>query len=292
MSLRKDIKLQFRSGNVLMQLIYINAGLFLLLNVIRALLWLFGQGQLANLCFDHLGLPASISTLATRPWTLLTHMFVHRDLLHGLFNLLWLYFSGTLFLSFLSQRQLLSTYLLGGLSGALFYSLGMNFLPAFAPVGMAFGASAAVLSILVSVAVLRPGHMVYLVLIGGVRLKYIALVLVLLDVIMLPMGNGGGHLGHLGGAMFGLIYGLNLRSGRDLSINFLASFTKFTSLFKRKPSNLKVAHRRPLTDDEFNERRKVRQTEVDAILDKIKKSGYDSLSTSEREVLFKASKEM
>lgn len=292
MSLREDIKLQFRSGNVLMQLVYINAGLFLAINVVGALLWLFGSGHIVDVALTFLGLPASIPMLTTRPWTLFTHMFVHRDLLHGLFNLMWLYFSGTLFLNFLGQRQLLSTYLLGGLFGALFFVVGLNVLPVFAPVGIAFGASAAVLALIISVAVLRPDHMVYLVLIGGVRLKYIALALVVLDVIMMPKGNGGGHLGHLGGATFGLIYGLNLRKGRDISVNFLGFFSTLKSWFKRNPSKLKVAHRRPLTDYEFNAKRKVRQDEVDAILDKIKKSGYDSLSASEREVLFKASKEM
>lgn len=292
MSLREDIKLQFRSGNVLMQLVYINAGLFLAINVAGALLWLFGNNHMVDVALTYLGLPASIPTLATRPWTLFTHMFVHRDLLHGLFNLIWLYFSGTLFLNFLGQRQLLSTYVLGGLFGALFFVVGLNFLPAFAPTGIAFGASAAVLALLVSIAVLRPDHMVFLVLIGGVRLKYIASTLLVLDVIMMPLGNGGGHLGHLGGATFGLIYGLNLRKGHDISLNFLGFFATIKSWFKRKPSKLKVAHSRPLTDHEFNTRRKVRQDEVDAILDKIKKTGYDSLSAAERDLLFKASKEM
>jgi membrane associated rhomboid family serine protease len=291
-SIREDIRHQFSTGNVLMQLIYINAGVFVLLQVATAVLWLFGNGTFMNGVYGQLSLPADLYALLYRPWSLLTHMFVHRDFLHGIFNLLWLYFAGTLFLNFLSARQLLSTYILGGLSGAGLFIVAMNVFPAFtgmAGVAEAMGASAAILALLVAVAALRPDHMVYLVLIGGVRLKYVAMVLVLLDVVTMHNGNGGGHFGHLGGALFGFVYGARLRSGQDLSIDFLSPFRSMKKWMPFGKGPLHVAHSRPLSDEEFNHRRKVRQDEVDAILDKIKQSGYDSLSAREKDTLFRAS---
>lgn len=295
MSIREDIRHQFRTGNVLMQLVYINAGVFVLLQVATAVLWLFGNGPVINVVYDQLSLPADVYALMYRPWTLVTHMFVHRDFIHGIFNLLWLYFAGTLFLNFLSSRQLLSTYILGGLSGATFFIVSMNVFPAFsgmAGVADAMGASAAILALLVAVATLRPDHMVYLVLIGGVRLKYVAMVLVLLDVMTMHNGNGGGHFGHLGGALFGFVYGARLRSGQDLSIDLISPFRSMRKWMPFRKGPLHVAHSKPLSDEEFNHRRKVRQDEVDAILDKIKRSGYDSLTASEKETLFRASKEV
>jgi membrane associated rhomboid family serine protease len=291
-SIREDIHHQFSTGNVLMQLIYIIAGVFVLLQVATAVLWLFGNGTVMNGVYGQLSLPADVYALLYRPWSLLTHMFVHRDFLHGIFNLLWLYFAGSLFLNFLSARQLLSTYILGGLSGAGLFIVAMNVFPAFtgmAGVAEAMGASAAILALLVAVAALRPDHMVYLVLIGGVRLKYVAMVLVLLDVVTMHNGNGGGHFGHLGGALFGFVYGARLRSGQDLSIDLISPFRSMKKWMPFGKGPLHVAHSRPLSDEEFNHRRKVRQDEVDAILDKIKQSGYDSLSAREKDTLFRAS---
>ncbi|MBI1287623.1 MAG: rhomboid family intramembrane serine protease [Flavobacteriales bacterium] len=290
MALLDDIKFQFRTGNILMQLIYVNSGIFLLMMILRLIFFLVGSPSTYDLIEHYLSVPSSPTLLLFRPWTLITHMFVHAGFLHILFNMLWLQFGGTIFLNFLDSKKLFSTYILGGLSGALLFILAMNLFPAFSGIAsVALGASAAVLAIVVAAATMAPNYLVRLVLIGPVKLKYIALVSVLLDVLMIPSGNAGGHLGHLGGALFGFIYASQLKRGNDLTVDFLKPiFWLRDHLPSRRKKKIKVVHRRAKTDAEFNEEKQTTQEQVDAILDKIKRSGYDSLSQREKEILFKA----
>lgn len=290
MSIVDDIKLQFRSGNMLMQLIYFNAGVFLFFVLLQLIGFLF-KTPIGAIVVQWLQLPSNFSSLIFQPWTLITHMFVHVAFFHALFNLVILHFAGRIFMMFLNEKQLLSTYLLGGLVGALFYLVAFNLFPVFSGIdGNAIGASAAILSVLVAVATLRPDFVVNLTLIGPVRLKYIAMVFFGLDLIFLPEGNAGGHIMHIGGAFYGLLYGWQLKKGKDSSINFLAWVQAVKAAFTPK-SKIKVVHTNTRSDENFNERRKARQEDIDKILDKISKSGYDSLSAAEKETLFKASKD-
>jgi len=209
--------------------------------------------------------------------------------------MVWLYFGGSIFLNFLDSKKLLSTFVLGGLSGALFFVGAMNLVPVFsatAPYASAEGASAAVLAIVVAAATMVPNYVVHLVLIGPVRLKYIAIVLVILDLIFIPSGNAGGHLGHLGGAFFGFVYASQLKRGNDLTVDFLKPWFWLKKKFPKGSRKIKVVHSKHRSDAEFNAARNNRQAEVDVILDKIKRSGYESLSKSEKDILFKASKEL
>lgn len=295
MALLDDIKFQFRTGNILMQLIYVNGGIFLLMMVLRLVFFLTGNEGLFNQAVLQLTIPADPKLLLMRPWTLLTHMFVHANFLHVLFNMVWLYFGGSIFLNFLDSKKLLSTFVLGGLSGALFFVAAMNLFPVFsatAPYASAEGASAAVLAIVVAAATMVPNYVVQLVLIGPVRLKYIAIVLVILDLIFIPSGNAGGHLGHLGGAFFGFVYASQLKRGNDLTVDFLKPWFWLKKKFPKGSRKIKVVHSKHRSDAEFNAARNNRQAEVDSILDKIKRSGYESLSKSEKDILFKASKEL
>nr|MBP9152041.1 rhomboid family intramembrane serine protease [Flavobacteriales bacterium] len=168
MALLDDIKFQFKTGNILMQLIYVNGGIFLALMVLRVIFFLTGNGSNFDLVTHYLTIPSSLKLLLLRPWTLITHMFIHADFLHILFNMMWLYFGGTIFLNFLDSKKLLSTYILGGLSGAIFFIVAMNMFPVFsanAPFAVAEGASAAVLAIMVAAATTVPNYVVRLVLI-------------------------------------------------------------------------------------------------------------------------------
>ena len=295
MALLDDIKFQFKTGNILMQLIYINGGVFLLMMILRVLLYLTGNTEIFNQITYYLTIPSSLKLLLFRPWTLITHMFMHADFLHILFNMMWLHFGGTIFLNFLDSKKLLSTYILGGLSGALVFILAMNSFPVFsanAPFAVAEGASAAVLAIMVAAATTVPNYVVRLVLIGPVKLKYIAIVSVVLDVLLIPSGNAGGHFGHLGGALFGFIFATQLKRGNNLTVDFLKPFFWIRDGFPKRNKKIKVVHSRPKSDAQYNAEKASKQEQIDTILDKIKRSGYDSLSSNEKEVLFKASKDI
>lgn len=293
MALWDDIKFQFRSGNILMQLIYINGGVFLAMMVLRVLFYLTGSIANYSLLTAYLGLPSALDILVFRPWTILTHMFVHDGFLHILFNMMWLYFGGTLFLTFHDSKKLLSTYLLGGFSGAALFLIALNLLPVFKDsTAFAVGASAAVLAIVVAVATTAPNYIVRLVLLGPVKLKYIAIVSVLLDVLLIPQGNAGGHIAHLGGAFFGFVFASQLKRGNDLTVDFLKPLFWLRGKMPTKKSRITVVHSKPRSRYEYNADKANKQEQVDAILDKIKRSGYDSLSKREKEILFKASKEI
>jgi membrane associated rhomboid family serine protease len=295
MSLLDDIKFQFKTGNMLMQLIYINGGIFIALMILRVLFFLTGNGETFGLVTYYMTIPSSLKLLLFRPWTLITHMFIHADFLHILFNMMWLYFGGTIFLNFLDSKKLLSTYILGGLSGALFFILGMNAFPVFsgsAPFAVAEGASAAVLAIMIAAATTAPNYVVRLILIGPVKLKYIAIVSVVLDVLLIPSGNAGGHFGHLGGALFGFVFASQLQRGNDLTVDFLKPLYWIRNGFPKREKKIKVVHSKPKSDYEYNENKASKQEQINTILEKIKRSGYDSLSKKEKEVLFKASKDI
>lgn len=295
MALFDDIKFQFRTGNILMQLIYINGGIFIAMMILHVLLYLIGSEAIYAQIIDFLSVPASPSTLLYRPWSILTHMFIHDGFLHILFNMMWLYFGGTIFLNFLDSKKLLSTYILGGLSGAVVFILLMNLIPRFAPMvdgTTAIGASAAVLAIMVAAATTVPNYVVRLVLIGPVKLKYIAIVSVVLDVLLIPSGNAGGHFGHLGGALFGYVYAWQLKNGNDLTVDFMKPLFWIRNVLPKRKKKIKVVHSKPRSDYDYNVNKAAKQEQIDTILEKIKRAGYDSLSKKEKEILFKASKDV
>ncbi|MBI9068886.1 MAG: rhomboid family intramembrane serine protease [Salinivirgaceae bacterium] len=286
-----ELKSTFKSGSMLSRLIYINLGVFLLVKLVDIVYFLFGiEGS--NVFLDYTMVPAELSQLIRKPWTIFTYMFLHQGFMHILFNMLWLYWLGKIFLEYLTGKQLLNVYLLGGLVGAAFYILAFNLFPAFnevIPFSYALGASASVLAIVVATAVYVPNYTVYLMFLGPVKLKYIAMVSVLLDIVFLMDGNAGGHLAHMGGAAFGYFYISQLKNGKDISKGFGRFLDYVFSWFKPK-KNLKVSYRRGETDIDYNAKKVTQQKNIDIILEKIAKSGYDSLSKSEKEILFRQSK--
>lgn len=289
MNLWDEIKESFREGTALTRLIYFNLGVFLLIRIANVFYFLAG----AQFPFmDWLALPADFATLASRPWTLITYMFLHFDFLHILFNLLWLYWMGQIFLGYFDQGKLIAIYLLGGIFGGLFYVLGYNSFPVFAEMvtdSRLLGASASVIAIITALATHAPNHTIQLMLIGPVKMKYIALFSVLMYVIGISSSNAGGNLAHLGGAAWGVLYVLQLRRGIDPAkgVNWLLNSLK--KQFSPKPK-VKVTYRKPANDIEYNRKKNQDQTRMNEILEKISKSGYGSLTKEEKEILFRMGK--
>ena len=290
-----DLKNGFNRGSISLQFIYINAGVFVVTTLVSVFLMLFNMGGASWM--EYLELPAYIPQLLSRPWTLFTYMFLHNGALHLLFNMLWLYWFGQLFLSFFSARHFRGLYLLGGLCGGLFYLLAYNVFPYFTPYiygSYLLGASASVLAVVVATAVREPEYRVNFMFIGAVRLKYVALFMVVTDLLFVTSGNGGGHIAHLGGALAGWWFAWSLRKGTDVTKWINVVFDWFTGGFRvklnpKKPK-MKVNRGGRTEDYDYNARKKRQSEEIDRILDKLKQSGYSSLTNEEKKRLFDASK--
>lgn len=283
------------SRSALLYLIGANVAVWLFLFVIQLIGFLFNTESLSAEVVNWLAVPASLEILYSKPYTIFTYMFLHVDFMHILFNMLWFYWFGQIFLEFLSGRQMVTTYILGGLAGALIFILAYNLFPVFEqalPVSVALGASASVLAIVVCVSAFVPDYTIHLIFIGPVKIKYIAIVSVILDVAMIRSGNPGGHFAHLGGALWGLSYAMMLKNGIDPAKLFSLKWLKETqpgqSSRRVKFKKVHVSDK-PLNDDLYNQQRAARQKRTDIILEKISRSGYSSLSKEEKEFLFKAS---
>ena len=292
MDILSDIKRTFREGSAVTRLIYINLGVFLVVQIVGVGFYLTGK---SNILPDILSVPSNISELFKRPWTPVTYMFLHTGFIHLLFNILGLYWFGKLFLYRLEGEKLLGVYLLGGISGAAFYVISYNLFPVFDSInGLLLGASASVFAILVAIAFYDPNNEIHLSFIGSFQLKYVALFYVLLSVIGISATNPGGNIAHLGGAAWGWFYIFQLRKGKDMGAGLVRFIDKISisiqNLFRPK-NNLKVTFKQTPRDDyEYNRLKKMEQEEVNRILEKIGKSGYDSLSKSEKELLFRQGK--
>ena len=290
-----DLRNSFNRGNINLQFIYINAGIFVVTTLVSVFLMLFNWGDASWMEF--LQLPAYVPRFLTQPWSLLTYMFLHANALHLLFNMLWIYWFGQLFLSFFSARHFRGLYILGGLCGGLLYMLALNVFPYFTPYiysSVLLGASASVLAIVVATAVREPEYRVNFMFIGSVRLKYVALFMVVTDLLFVTSGNGGGHIAHLGGALAGWWFAGSLREGHDVTKWINGVLDWFFGGFKfkvpaRKPK-MKAQKGGRTADYDYNARKKQQSEEIDRILDKLKKSGYSSLTDEEKTRLFDASK--
>lgn len=290
------LKQIFLGRNVLSRLILINTIVFIVVNLIglfALLLNLTSSNALSPLA-NLLALPADLSTLASKPWTLFTYMFLQEGFFHLLFNIVMLYFGGMIFQEYLSQKKLLWTYLIGGAVGGLFFIFAFNVFPVFTTISgsaIAMGASASVLAIIIAISTYVPDYTVHLFLFGKFKLKYLAIAFIAIDVLSIQTDNPGGHIAHLGGALWGFVYAFSLKNGNDVyKIFYGLQLPKFT--WKKKGTKFDTSRPksgRPLSDDEYNTRRTATQEEIDHILDKISRSGYSSLSGKEKELLFKTS---
>jgi membrane associated rhomboid family serine protease len=291
MGIWDDIKLTFRNGSNLTRLIYINVVVFILITIVAAIGVLLNDQNISAKALDLLSVPASYHILLTRPWTLITYMFTHKDIWHILFNMLWLYSFGRIFLEYLDERKLVAVYLLGGICGALVYILAFNYFPAFKNVvadSVAIGASASVMAIVIAIAAYVPDYTVQLFLLGRIKIKYLALGIFVFTSVMDFSVNSGGKLAHIGGAFFGYFYIVNLRHGRDIGKGFNKILDFFVTIFKPR-KKLKVTHKKVATEYEYNKNKAEHQKLINNILEKISKGGYDSLTKEEKETLFNES---
>ena len=283
----EEIKSFFMQKTILSRLMQINIVICFVCLFISVFTWLFNISDISFVT-KLFAVPSDISVLAEKPWTVFTYMFLQEEFWHLFFNMLMLYYGGKIFLQYFSQKQLLLTYIFGGLVGALFFILAFNAFPVFENMkgqDVALGSSASVLSILIAAATYRPDYTLNLFLLGQVKMKWVAIVFVVIDFLSISKGNSGGHIAHLGGALWGFLYAFMLKNDFDIY-----------RIFKKKPKirvktvNTENYHKRPKTDEQYNAERAQEQEEIDRILEKIAKNGYSSLSDKEKEFLFRQSK--
>ncbi|WP_289021599.1 rhomboid family intramembrane serine protease [uncultured Salegentibacter sp.] len=297
------IRYKLQTATVVEKLIAINVLVFFLFFLFRTIAFLF---QLpSDFLLEWFVFPKEPGEFIFKPWSIITYAFLHGGIWHILSNMLILYFSGIYFLNYFSPKRLLNYFFLGVIMGALVYMLSYNLFPAFQSMGRSYliGASAGVMAVLVGIATYIPNMRVRLLLIGSIKFWYIAAFLVLLDIIQIPMSNAGGHLAHLGGAALGYVYTKQLQKGYDIGSWFEKIMDSLVFLFKpserkakmktvyRKNTNRKTATKQHKATSSQKLDKDEKQKQIDAILDKISKSGYDSLSKSEKDFLFKAGKE-
>ena len=284
------IKNSFKQGTALTRLIYINIGVFIIIKILEVFFVLAGQRGFEQFLLPYVGVPALPERLLYTPWTIITYMFTQFGFLHLLFNMLWLYWFGGLFLNFFSERQLGGLYILGGLAGAVLFVLAYNIFPYFqnvASFSYLMGASASVMAIVFAVSFYRKDLEIFLI--GRIKLIYLAIFTLVIDLLAMTSDNAGGHIAHIGGALFGMWFASRIRNGKDLTAPMNRLIDWFVNLGKRKPK-MRVTYKRNETDYEYNARKHQESVDLDTILDKLKRSGYESLSAEEKKRLFDASK--
>ena len=303
MSIVQDIRTAFsRRDNALIQLILLNVLVFAALIVLRTILTVSSASGYYPPVLRQFELSSALPILLRHPWTLMTYAFTHEGFFHILFNMLNLYWFGQLVREYLGDRRLVSIYVLGALAGAAVFLLSYNLIPVFQPaVGSPMiGASAAVTAIIVAGATLLPDYTFMLILIGPVKIKWIAAVVVLISLAGVNGGNPGGEIAHLGGALLGFVFIKQLQAGRDLGRPVQAVGNFFSNLATRRRPAMRVSSsiRRPepvaATSASGVKKPAVNQPlqdEIDLILDKISNSGYESLSKEEKQKLFRASQQ-
>ncbi len=281
-SIIDTLKQKYQQGSMLLRLIYINVALFLLLNLVVIVLTLFNIGSDTFLSF--IEIPSNLHLFITRPWTLFTYMFVHFEILHILFNMLWLYWFGQIFLTVFSEKQMLGLYLLGGIAGGLLYLLSYNIFPYFAGTNSIMcGASASILAIVTATAFRLPNYRINLLFVGAISLKYVAIITIVIDLLSVTSSNSGGHIAHLGGALMGYIFLICFEKGKDLTAPINRLIDKIVTWWKGRTIRPKKKEgKRPESDDEYRRRKNAEEDEINAILEKIKRSGYSSLTPEEK----------
>lgn len=298
MGIIDDLKLEYRSGGVVQRLMFWNVGLFIFPLLIFSIFgtngyfwpeldWRVGGAM------NWFSLSPYPEDLLWKPWSLFTYAFLHSDVEHILFNILALYFSGRLFLTFFTQKQFFGLYTLAAIFAGAIFVVGHSFIPVLNVIHLPLvGASAAIMAILIASAVYAPDYEVSLFFILRVKLMYVALGFVIIDLIYVTAENTGGHIAHLSGALLGFVYIKLLKNGTDLSVGVSVVLDFFANLFKpRKSAPFKKVHRNTAPPQRNTAKTgDMTQKQIDVILDKISQSGYDSLTKEEKEFLFKVGK--
>ena len=298
MSAADKIRHKFETASVVEKLIGINVLVFILFYVFKTIAFLF---QLpSDFLMEWLVFPKEPGEYIFKPWSIITYSFMHSGIWHILSNMLILYYAGNFFLSYFPAKKLLTFYFLGVIVGAMVYMLSYNLFPAFATTGPSYllGASAGVMAVLVGIATRIPQMGIRLLILGTIKFWYIAAFLVILDIVQIPFGNAGGHLAHLGGALFGYFYSSQLAKGNDIASGFEKAVIWFLGLFessKKSKPIMRTVYKKTGNTTSRTAPSKISKTEkqekIDSILDKISKSGYESLTKQEKDFLFNAGKD-
>ncbi len=288
-SIKDEIIASFKQGTTLTKLIYINLGVFVLVNLLLVGFKLFNSD---TNWVNYLACPAQLERFLRQPWSLITYMFLHENFIHIFFNILTLYWMGRFFLEYATQHTLVGLYILGGIAGGVTFMLGINLFPLFSQHNFLYtliGASASTMAITVATAIFAPERPIRLALIGEVRLKWIAIALVLISLLGMGGANAGGQMAHIGGALAGYLFAKQHQKGVDITHWISQIIHKTVNLFNRigsKPKMKGTSYQRRESDHDYNYRKKQENEEINRILDKIKSSGYDSLNDDEKKRLF------
>ncbi len=298
----------FKNYNIVVKLIAINIAVFLLLNLIQVFVYLtidasdfMREGAVLvkmNKVLAFVSVPATLKALLFKFWTPLTYMFVHLSFWHILGNMLWLYFLGMMLIRYLKDTDFLALYIVGGLAGALMYILAFNIFPIFSDTkifSILLGASASVTAIVVAMATLKPNEEVYLFGLLRIKLVYIAIFMVIYDVFLLQGDNAGGNFAHIGGAIYGFFYGREFKKGNNITAGFANLIGRILGIEyakRKKRRNFKVVKNTLHTKDDYQYNQTVTEinTEINKILAKISKVGYNKLSKKEKDFLTKHGK--
>ena len=278
-----NLKNRFKNGNIVEKLIYINIAIFilsLLFNVFQGLY----KGQ-TNWFVNWFSLDDDYDSLLKKPWSIITYGFLHADFIHILMNLIVLHFIGNLFIEYFTQKLLLNFYIIGTFFGGLLFVFSQNYFPLFeGKSSLLVGASAGISAIFIGVATYIPNYQLKLRFIGFIKLWHLAAFWIGLDIIGLIGSNSGGHFAHLGGSLFGFLY---VKKANNKKTDF---FKQFLSLFIRKKTPLKTVHKSAKKKSNSLKNTDITQKQIDFILDKISKSGYDTLTKTEKDFLFRQGK--
>jgi membrane associated rhomboid family serine protease len=300
---RRSISLA-QANNALILLIAINLVIFVILAFLKAVFYLnYKDGAEAMHYFNnnvlaYFTLPAQLSDIGSRPWTILTHMFTHEGFWHILGNMLWLWVFGYIFLDLTGTRKIVPLYIYGGLAGAIAFVLSYNFFPALKPMlpnAEALGASAAVMAIAVGVTTISPGYRIFPMLFGGIPIWIVTTLYLVIDLVGIPRSNPGGHIAHLSGALIGFLFIYSFRKGYDWSEWMNKFFDWVNNLFNpdkpKKGRNIKQELFYKSERQPYKKTPNITEQRVNEILDKISQKGYSSLSEEERDILKRASQE-
>lgn len=291
-SIADDIRAIFKRNDIIIQLILINILIYVGLNAFRLVAWLAGMDGVFGTLLSFFAAPAALTKLIFRPWTVISYMFTHIDLFHILFNMLWLYWIGSILKDMVGPKKIVPIYLFGGLAGVGLYLIAYNLLPAFSgdvAYAQVIGASAGVYAVVFAAATVVPNYPIRLILIGAVPLKYLAFVPLLIDALSIPNGNAGGKIAHIGGAAFGFIFIKMLQNGTDLSKGINGLLDSIGTSLKSTRKGPKVAYRNNNPQKKASANDPITQKKIDTILDKISEKGYNNLSAEEKDILFKYS---
>ena len=297
MSIIDQLKYQFKNGGFYIKVIYINIFIYLLFLILGNFFTLM-KWNLSNLnnIDDYFSFNSSIIIFLKRPWTIITYMFLHGSFWHLFNNMLIYFFTAKMYEDLMGKKSAISTYIIGGISGAILYLITHNLFPLFRDMGdiPMLGASAAVMAVFVGLATYTPNFEVMLFGIFRVKMKYLAMVWIAFDIVGLSNSDGIAHFAHLGGAIWGYLYVSNFKKGKDIAYWF-DNFIKVLVNLKKK-RKIKIVYKKKDNPKSKTQKKssksfsKNRQEKVDEILDKIKLSGYESLTKEEKDYLFDASK--